>query len=82
LFDIVEKGGNLTASLLNTEAGAENTLALQLQCSPDQEKTFASVTSLRKQRLAVIARCHEVQRSPQDFEFSVKGEVLDVVQLP
>jgi hypothetical protein len=80
LEDIAEKDGNIIASFSSRDANVYD-LSLQLQCSPEQVITLTSTNQLT--RFAVIARCHEVQRlSGEDGGFSVKGELLDTIQLP
>lgn len=87
LDEVVERDGTITASLWSMEAGVVNFLTLELQCSPDQVKTFTSSKRLSKNggagSFAVIARCHEVQRLAGEVgEFLARGELLDAVKLP
>lgn len=62
-----------------------NSLSLELQCTPVQAKIFASTNQLSS--FAVVFKCREVKREVQqlngdDEGFSVKGQLLDAVQLP
>ena len=78
LTDVFEQNGKFFISL--SSADALNGLSLELQCNPDQLKVFTSTNGFSS--FAVVARCHEVQRLPGDEAgFSVKGELLDALQL-
>jgi hypothetical protein len=80
LNDVFEKDGRIVASLSSTRGGAYD-LSLELQCNPEQVKTFTGLKEYS--HFAVVARCHEVQRlSGEDGGFSVKGELLDAIKLP
>jgi hypothetical protein len=79
LDNIVEKDGKIFVSLSSVDP--VNNLSFELQCYPDKLQTFTDAKSFST--FAVIARCHEVQRLTGDTDgFLVKGELLDVVQLP
>jgi hypothetical protein len=79
LNDVFEKDGKIIASLSSVDA--VNDLSLELQCNPGQLATFTGTNQLAS--FAVLARCHEVQRMNGDGNgFSVKGELLDAIQLP
>jgi hypothetical protein len=80
--DIFEKDGKIIASLSSSDTGWQNSLSLELQCSPVQAETFASTN--HPSGYAVVFKCQEVQRlSSSDGEgFSVKGELLGAVQMP
>lgn len=79
LNDIVENNGKIIANLSRMEAGVD--LAFEFQCSSEQVKTFTGAKKFSS--FAIVARCHEVQRlSGEESKFSVKGELLDAVQLP
>lgn len=78
--DIFEKDGKIIASLSSVDT--TNSLSLELQCSLVQAKVLDSTNQLSS--FAVVFKCQEAQRlSSSDGEgFSVKGELLDVVQMP
>jgi|SRR5665213_2630531 len=78
--DIFKKDGKIIASL--SSADTTNSLSLELQCSPAKAITF--YTNQLSIFFAVVFKCQEAQRlSSSDGDgFSVKGELLDVVQLP
>jgi hypothetical protein len=79
LKDIVEKDRRIIARLSSVDIVIS--LSLELECSPGQSKVFTGTNQLTS--FGVIARCHEVQRLSGDDEgFSVKGELLDAIQLP
>jgi hypothetical protein len=80
LRDIADKDGKIIASFSYWERNVQE-FSLELQCSPKQLKSFTGTNEYSQ--FVVVARCREVQRLSGDSEgFSVKGELLDAIELP
>ena len=77
--DVFEKDGKIIASLSSMDTA--NSLSLELQCNPVQSKIFTNTNQFAD--FGVVFKCQEVHRlSGGDDGFAVKGELLDVVQMP
>ncbi len=81
LNDIVEKDGKIIASLSSEEMSTGN-LRFELQCNLELSKSLTAAKMFS--RFAVVAKPLEVKKISGDSEewFSVKGELVDALQLP